>query len=79
MKKNLLITTALVAVLSTTSAYAESLPSDASNLTTGKYVVEDTGQENIHNGNIKLSEEASLEVNTYVDIDAEQDKVKPYF
>lgn len=75
MKKNLLITTALVAVLSTTSAYAESLPSDASNLTTGKYVVEDTGQENIHNGNIKLSEEASLEVNTYVDIDAEQDKV----
>ena len=75
MKKNLLITTALVAVLSTTSAYAEPLPSDASNLTTGKYVVEDTGQENIHNGNIKLSEEASLEVNTYVDIDAEQDKV----
>lgn len=75
MKKNLLITTALVAVLSTTSTYAESLPSDASNLTTGKYVVEDTGQENIHNGNIKLSEEASLEVNTYVDIDAEQDKV----
>lgn len=75
MKKNLLITTALVAVLSTTSAYAESLPSDASNLTTGKYVVEDTGLENIHNGNIKLSEEASLEVNTYVDIDAEQDKV----
>ena len=75
MKKNLLITTALVAVLSTTNAYAESLPSDASNLTTGKYVVEDTGLENIHNGNIKLSEEASLEVNTYVDIDAEQDKV----
>ncbi len=75
MKKKLLITTALVAVLSTTNAYAESLPSDASNLTTGKYVVEDTGLENIHNGNIKLSEEASLEVNTYVDIDAEQDKV----
>ena len=77
MKKNLLITTALVAVLSTTSAYAESLPSDASNLTTGKYVVEDTGQENNHNGNIKLSEEASLDVRTYADVDIEHDTADP--
>ena len=75
MRNKLLITTALVAVMSATNVYAEALPTDASNLTTGKYIVEDTGQKNIHTGDIKISEDASLEVRTYADINAEQDTI----
>lgn len=75
MKKSLLITTALVTVFSATNAFSEALPSDATNLTTGNYVIEDTGSQNIHNGNIKISENASLDVNTYVEVDEEQNKV----
>ena len=40
MKNKLLITTALVALTCGHNAFAENLPADATNLTSGSYVVE---------------------------------------
>ena len=40
MKKTLLMTTALVALTCGHNAFAENLPTDATNLTSGSYVVE---------------------------------------
>ena len=75
MKNKLLITTALVAFSISGNVHAENLPIDAANLTSGTYVVEDNGQSNIHSGNVKISGDASLTVNTYADVDTEQDIV----
>lgn len=65
MRNKLLITTALVAVSFATNVYAEALPADATNLTTGKYVVEDAGAPVVHDGNVKISQNATLKVETY--------------
>lgn len=75
MKNKLLITTALVAFSISGNVHAENLPIDAANLTSGTYVVEDNRQSNIHSGNVKISGDASLTVNTYADVDTEQDIV----
>ena len=73
MKNKLLITTALVALTTATNAYAEALPSNASDLTTGNYVVEHTGSPITHEGDIKISQEAMLNVETYASINVEED------
>lgn len=73
MKNKLLITTALVALTTATNAYAETLPSNASDLTTGNYVVEHTGSPITHEGDIKISQEAMLNVETYASINVEED------
>ena len=49
------MTTALVALSVSGNAYAENLPEDASNLTSGNYVVERSDTEVSHAGNINLS------------------------
>ena len=64
MKKTLLMTTALVALSVSGNAYAENLPVDASNLTSGNYVVERSDIPVPHEGNINLSGTASLDVKT---------------
>lgn len=73
MKKSLLLTTALVATISAVNAKAENLPADATNLTSDNYIVADNGEAQSHTGNVKLSEEASLTVNTFADVDEEND------
>ena len=64
MKKTLLMTTALVALSVSGNAYAENLPEDASNLTSGNYVVERSDTSVSHSGDINLSGTASLDVKT---------------
>lgn len=64
MKKSLLMTTALVALSVSGNAYAENLPEDASNLTSGSYVVERSDTQVSHSGDINLSGTASLDVKT---------------
>lgn len=64
MKKTLLMTTALVALSVSGNAYAENLPEDASNLTSGNYVVEHSDTPVSHIGDINLSGTASLDVKT---------------
>lgn len=64
MKKSLLMTTALVALSVSGNAYAENLPEDASNLTSGNYVVERSDTQVSHSGDINLSGTASLDVKT---------------
>ncbi len=64
MKKTLLMTTALVALSVSGNAYAENLPTDASNLTSGNYVVERSDTSVSHSGDINLSGTASLDVKT---------------
>ena len=64
MKKTLLMTTALVALSVSGNAYAENLPEDASNLTSGSYVVERSDTQVSHSGDINLSGTASLDVKT---------------
>ena len=77
MNKRLLTTTALVAVFAVTNALALDLPSDATNLTTGDYVVSHTGNPVSHTGNIKISEDATLVVKTYADVDIIADTADP--
>ena len=64
MKKTLLMTTALVALSVSGNAYAENLPTGASNLTSGNYVVERSDTSVSHSGDINLSGTASLDVKT---------------
>lgn len=64
MKKSLLMTTALVALTCGHNAFAENLPTDATNLTSGSYVVERSDVSVSHSGNINLSGTASLDVKT---------------
>ena len=64
MRKSLLMTTALVALSVSGNAYAENLPEDASNLTSGNYVVERSDTSVSHSGDINLSGTASLDVKT---------------
>lgn len=54
MKNKLLITTALVALSVSGNAYAENLPEDATNLTSGNYVVERSDTQVSHSGDINL-------------------------
>lgn len=61
MKNKLLITTALVALSVSGNAYAENLPEDATNLTSGNYVVERSDTQVSHSGDINLSGTASLD------------------
>ena len=55
IKKSLLIPTALKALTCGHNAYAENLPADATNLTSGKYVVERSDTMVSHTGDINLS------------------------
>ena len=64
MKKTLLMTTALVALTCGHNAFAENLPTDATNLTSGSYVVERSDTQVSHSGDINLSGTASLDVKT---------------
>lgn len=64
MKKTLLMTTALVALTVSGNAYAQNLPENASNLTSGNYVVERSDTQVSHSGDINLSGTASLDVKT---------------
>lgn len=64
MKKTLLMTTALVALTCGHNAFAENLPENASNLTSGNYVVERSDTQVSHSGDINLSGTASLDVKT---------------
>lgn len=64
MKKTLLMTTALVALTVSGNAYAQNLPENASNLTSGNYVVERSDTQVSHIGDINLSGTASLDVKT---------------
>ena len=64
MKKSLLMTTALVALTCGHNAFAENLPTDATNLTSGSYIVERSDTQVLHSGDINLSGTASLDVKT---------------
>lgn len=75
MKNKLLITTALVALTCGHNAYAENLPTDATNLTSGNYVVERLDVPVSHTGNINLSGTASLDVKTQAIVEEEADEV----
>lgn len=75
MKNKLLITTALVALTCGHNAYAENLPADATNLTSGNYVVERSNAPVSHTGNINLSGTASLDVKTQAIVEEEADEV----
>ena len=61
-KKNFLITTALVAFVSVSHAYAEPLPENAENLISGTYEVDATNQTINHDGVVNLSGDAILSV-----------------
>ncbi len=75
MKNKLLITTALVALSVSGNAYAENLPEDATNLTSGNYVVERSDTQVSHSGDINLSGTASLDVKTQAIVEEEADEV----
>ena len=75
MKNKLLITTALVALSVSGNAYAENLPEDATNLTSGNYVVERSDTQVSHSGDIYLSGTASLDVKTQAIVKEEADEV----
>lgn len=75
MKKSLLMTTALVALSVSGNAYAENLPEDASNLTSGNYVVERSDTQVSHSGDINLSGTASLDVKTQAIVKPEAEEV----
>ena len=75
MKNKLLITTALVALTCGHNAYAENLPADATNLTSGSYVVERSDTQVSHSGDINLSGTASLDVKTQAIVEEEADEV----
>ena len=75
MKKTLLMTTALVALSVSGNAYAENLPEDATNLTSGNYVVERSDTQVSHAGNINLSGTASLDIKTQAIVEEEADEV----
>ena len=75
MKKTLLMTTALVALTCGHNAFAENLPTDATNLTSGSYVVERSDVSVSHSGNINLSGTASLDVKTQAIVKPEAEEV----
>ena len=75
MKKSLLMTTALVALTCGHNAFAENLPTDATNLTSGSYVVERSDVSVSHSGNINLSGTASLDVKTQAILKPEAEEV----
>lgn len=75
MKKTLLMTTALVALTVSGNAYAQNLPENASNLTSGNYVVERSDTQVSHSGDINLSGTASLDVKTQAIVKPEADTV----
>ena len=75
MKKTLLMTTALVALTVSGNAYAQNLPEDASNLTSGSYVVERSDTQVLHSGDINLSGTASLDVKTQAIVKPEAEEV----
>ena len=75
MKKSLLMTTALVALTCGHNAFAENLPTDATNLTSGSYVVERSDVSVSHSGNINLSGTASLDVKTQAIVKPEAEEV----
>ena len=61
MKNKLLITTALVALVSASNVYAEVLPEDATDLSSGTYEVDATNQ-TVNHGPLNLSGDATLSV-----------------
>ena len=69
------MTTALVALSVSGNAYAENLPEDASNLTSGNYVVERSDTQVSHSGDINLSGTASLDVKTQAIVKPEAEEV----
>ena len=75
MKKTLLMTTALVALTCGHNAFAENLPTDATNLTSGSYVVERSDTQVSHSGDINLSGTASLDVKTQAIVKPEAEEV----
>ena len=75
MKKSLLMTTALVALSVSGNAYAENLPTDATDLTSGNYVVERSDTQVSHSGDINLSGTASLDVKTQAIVKPEAEEV----
>ena len=75
MKKTLLMTTALVALTVSGNAYAQNLPENASNLTSGNYVVERSDTQVSHIGDINLSGTASLDVKTQAIVKPEAEEV----
>ena len=75
MKKSLLMTTALVALTCGHNAFAENLPTDATNLTSGSYVVERSDTQVLHSGDINLSGTASLDVKTQAIVKPEAEEV----
>ncbi len=75
MRKSLLMTTALVALSVSGNAYAENLPADATNLSSGSYVVERSDTQVSHSGDINLSGTASLDVKTQAIVEEEADEV----
>ena len=74
MKNKLLIITALVALTCGSNAYAAALPTDASDLTSGNYVVEHENKPVVHNGDVKISQDATLTVETYAPVNEEEDQ-----
>ena len=74
MKNKLLITTALVALTCGHNAFAENLPADATNLTSGSYVVERSDTQVSHPGDINLSGTASLDVKTQAIVEPEAEE-----
>lgn len=75
MKKSLLMTTALVALTCGHNAFAENLPTDATNLTSGSYIVERSDTQVLHSGDINLSGTASLDVKTQAIVKPEAEEV----
>ena len=69
------MTTALVALTCGHNAFAENLPTDATNLTSGSYVVERSDVSVSHSGNINLSGTASLDVKTQAIVKPEAEEV----
>ena len=74
MKNKLLITTALATLAYGSNAYAAALPTDASDLTSGNYVVEHENKPVAHNGDVKISQDATLTVETYAPVNEEEDQ-----
>ena len=75
MKKSLLMTTALVALTCGHNSFAENLPTDATNLTSGSYIVERSDTQVLHSGDINLSGTASLDVKTQAIVKPEAEEV----
>ena len=69
------MTTALVALTCGHNAFAENLPTDATNLTSGSYVVERSDTQVLHSGDINLSGTASLDVKTQAIVKPEAEEV----